>query len=475
MPPRTLAAEVARLFAAAAEPIYLLDDERTLVYCNAACCAWLGAAAEELIGQKCDFHSSSVAEPAVQRVAGLCPPAEAFSGQRLTAVVSHAAADTLYRRNAEFIPLTDESGQCSAVLAIVAAQDLPIGNVEPRNIDDRDEPAALHARLAELHAQLRAHWQQDRLLGDSPAMNRVRAQVQLASQSTAAVVVVGPVGSGRQHVARAIHYAAAGAETTLTPLACATLGVELLRSELARLLAGRDGSGQPAVNSLLLSDVQDLPAEVQSELAERLAGPACSVGLSPRHSMDSCPAASVRIIVTSTKPLDELAKRGEFRSDLACRLSTIVIHLPPLAARPEDIPLLAQMFLEELNARGGKQLSGFSPETLDQLAAYPWPGNIDELAAMVREAFDRAERPLIAPADLPQRIYLAAAAGRRPRRDVEPIELESFLARIELEMIQRALRLAKGNKTKAARLLGLTRPRLYRRMVQLGLVQDERV
>ena len=132
------------------------------------------------------------------------------------------------------------------------------------------------------------------------------------------------------------------------------------------------------------------------------------------------------------------------------------------------------MFLEEFNARGGKQLSGFSPETLDQLAAYPWPGNIDELAAMVGEAFDRAERPLVSPADLPQRIYLAAAASRRPRRDAEPIELESFLAGIELELIRRALRLAKGNKTKAARLLGLTRPRLYRRMVQLGLDQQER-
>src|SRR5580700_11016971 len=113
MPPRTLAAEVARLFAAAAEPIYLFDDERTLVYCSAACCAWLGAAAEELIGQTCDFHSSSVAEPAAQRVAGLCPPAEALAGQRVAAVVFHVdAVGAIQRRNAEFIPLTDEAGQC---------------------------------------------------------------------------------------------------------------------------------------------------------------------------------------------------------------------------------------------------------------------------------------------------------------------------------------------------------------------------
>ena len=103
------------------------------------------------------------------------------------------------------------------------------------------------------------------------------------------------------------------------------------------------------------------------------------------------------------------------------------------------------------------------------MAAYSWPGNIDELAAVVREAFEKAGGPDIALADLPQRIFLAAAASRQPRRAPQPIVLPDVLADIERQLIQRALRLAKGNKAKAARLLGLTRPRLYRRMVQLGL------
>ena len=147
--------------------------------------------------------------------------------------------------------------------------------------------------------------------------------------------------------------------------------------------------------------------------------------------------------------------------------------MPALAERREDVPLLAQALLEEINAEGKKQLRGFTPETLDSLAAYPWPGNIDELAAMVREAHERAEGLLIGPGDLPKRIHLAAVAARHPRRELEPIDLEKHLSGIELELIERTLRLAKGNKTKAAKLLGLTRPRLYRRMVQLGLEREE--
>ncbi len=120
------------------------------------------------------------------------------------------------------------------------------------------------------------------------------------------------------------------------------------------------------------------------------------------------------------------------------------------------------MFLEELNAApgektGAKQLRGFSPEAIDQLAAYAWPGNIDELASIVRQAYDKAEGQEITPADLPERIYLAAHATRHARRPPQPIELERVLADIESELIARAMRLAKGNKTKAARLLGLTR------------------
>ncbi|HKD37411.1 MAG TPA: helix-turn-helix domain-containing protein, partial [Pirellulales bacterium] len=270
---------------------------------------------------------------------------------------------------------------------------------------------------------------------------------------------------------KAIHYTQPGGKGRLVPLSCSNLGADLLGAKLSALMGCDASPEKPArggwtgtlgaaldrsTGTLLLNEVDELPVEVQAELLARL-------GQAPE---------GLRIVSTSQSPLDERATRGEFLSELASALSTIVIHLPTLAERREDVPLLAQMFLEELNATESKQIRGFSPEALDQLAAYPWPGNIDELAEVVRQAHLRAEGTVIGRAELPQQISLTAAANRRPRREFEPIDLEKVLAGIELELIKRALQKSKGNKTKAARLLGLTRPRLYRRMVQLGLEKE---
>ena len=459
-----MTADLTRLLAAVAVPVYVLDAERRLLYCNSACAEWLGVAAEELAGQTVGYHSSPAADTNSLQVAGLCPPPEAFAGHRTSGTIAALRDGAAARRQAEFLPLADDRGGWSGVLAVGASVDLPGGVEQGAGAtaaigDSQSESLALHARLQQLHSELRRRRTLDRLVGDSPAMVRVRAQVRLAAVGRPNVLVVGPRGSGRQHVARAIHdqteSAGAPAEGGLMPLSCEALGTELLRSTLSALLrdapadAGATGSG-----TLLLNDVDELPPEVQVELAEALSG---------RRRLP------LRIVATAQSPLDAAASAGRFRHDLACALSTIVIRLPPLAERSGDVPLLAQMFLEELNSEGSRQLRGFAPEALDQLAAYSWPGNIDELAAVVRGAHQRAEAAEIALGDLPQRIFLAAAATRQPRRAPQPIVLADVLADIERQLIGRALQLAKGNKAKAARLLGLTRPRLYRRMVQLGM------
>jgi DNA-binding NtrC family response regulator len=288
-------------------------------------------------------------------------------------------------------------------------------------------------------------------------MRRVRRQVELAVGSRSSVLLVGPAGSGRQHAAATIHYASdAESAGSLVPLACSALGAELIRSTIAALATAQpfhDGAGQ---STLVLSDVDQLAPDVQAELAAMLVGR----------------PFPLRLLATSSQPLDELVRRGRFREDLAAALCTIVIELPPLAERRGDIPLLAQALLEEINAQGTKQVGGLSAEALDRLDAYPWPGNVDELARVIAEAHQRAGGPEIGAADLPERLHLAAAAAAHPRRKDETIVLDEFLGRMERELIRRALARAKGNKAKAARLLGLTRPRLYRRMVQLGLAGE---
>jgi DNA-binding NtrC family response regulator len=271
------------------------------------------------------------------------------------------------------------------------------------------------------------------------------------------VLVVGPPGSGRQRIAGTIHYSGPGqSEGTLIPLACSVLGADLIGSAVRAVAEKRFDRGTPSRGTLLLNDVDLLPSEVQAEMA----------GVLGARSFP------LRIIGTVREPLEELANRGQYHHGLAAILSTIVIRLPPLAQRREDLPLLAQAFIEEINSRSPKQVAGFTPEALDYLDGYDWPGNVDELAQTVAKAHEQAEGPLVGVRDLPQQIHLARDAAAHPRRTQEKIVLDDFLARIERELIERAMARAKGNKTKAAELLGMTRPRLYRRLIQLGLEDD---
>ncbi|MHC4180463.1 MAG: AAA-type ATPase lid domain-containing protein [Planctomycetota bacterium] len=463
--------ELAKMLNSATQPVYVLDDEMTLVFCNRACRDWLGQQAEGLVGQRCSYHSGPDPAGPAAVAAGLCPPPGVFPstghtdvrpngpGRHVTANVSCTGpTGEVYLRRATFISLGTSPEDLIGLVAILDEEDLAEPDLSP------PPPTAGEARPTDLHEQIRqfrrqaaARYGADRLIGEGPAIRRVRAQIELAAGNRASVLLAGPPGSGRQHVAAAIHYAgdphSAG---SLIPLACSVLGADLVRSTVTAL-AAKDPLGEQAGQStLLLNDADQLPLDVQRELAAVLAGR----------------RFRLRLIATAARPLTELVRSGTYRADLAALLSTITVELPPLAERREDLPLLAQLFLEEANARGGRQLAGFTPEALDHLDAYAWPGNLDELAQIVARAHQQAEGPEITPRDLPEQIRLAAEAAAHPPRTEETIVLDEFLARVERELIRRAMAQAKGNKAKAARLLGMTRPRLYRRLLQLGLEED---
>jgi DNA-binding NtrC family response regulator len=140
--------------------------------------------------------------------------------------------------------------------------------------------------------------------------------------------------------------------------------------------------------------------------------------------------------------------------------------------RLEDLPILAQCFLEACNQGRAKQVGSVRPEALDLLALYSWPGELDELREVIVAAHRAATTSEITPRDLPAVIHHAANAAAMVRRQPERIVLDELLAKIERELIERALAQSGGNKTEAAALLGMTRPRLYRRLVQLGLAGD---
>jgi DNA-binding NtrC family response regulator len=450
--------ELSRLLHAADSPVYFVADDRKIVFVNRACAVWLGIEASDLQGRICRYRSGD-ADPLTAAADSLCPPPEVFHGRRTSSVLCvQVAGGGCSRRRAEFVPLAGDDGIAVGVLAVVETAELPEESVDGiSSVTQADEAAHLHEVVQKLRATTAHRHRLERLAGRTPAMLRVRAQVETAAQCQQTVLIVGSGGSGKQHVAGTIHFSQSPPTGAIVPISCASLPTELLVSTLHALVKKQAASDEPPA-TLVLTDVQMMPADVQAEMAKSLVA-------RPKN---------LRVIATSKLPLLSLVEQGTFRNDLAMLLSTIVIELPPLSARREDIPLVAQMLLEDCNADSKlKQLRGFAAEAMDRLAAYDWPGEIDELAGIVREAFALAEGYEITAADLPKKLRFAADAAKFPRKSIESIELEKVLAQIETELIERAMKQSKGNKSRAAKLLGLTRPRLYRRMVQLGLAGED--
>jgi transcriptional regulator of acetoin/glycerol metabolism len=451
MPPsRASANELGKLLGVVVDPIYVVASNRKIVFVNDALAKWAEVAADGLLGSECTYGVAAEVSGSAATVAALCPPPEAFNGARLKAPLVLPGKGEEGRREAEFIPLAAEDDRATAVLVMVS----PLGNkASAPPADDLSGPD-LHARLQHYRDRLAILYHRDRLLGDSPAMRQVRSQVRLAAGSPTNVLVLGPPGSGREHVGRAIHYGdGISAAGPLIPLSCPLLDNELLEATVRSLSRNKSFGLRPA--TLLLNEIDQLSEGVQADLVGSV----------------SSGTLIARVISTSHQPLVQLAARGSFRMDLACLLSTLTIQLPALSARLADLPLLVQWYIEQANLGSPKQRGGCTPEALDRLAGYSWPNDLRELEEVIVESHRRAEGPLISSQDLPPRLMVASQATARPAKVDERIVLEKYLAGIEHELIVRALKRAKGNKTKAARLLGMNRPRFYRRLMQLGLAE----
>jgi DNA-binding NtrC family response regulator len=454
---RTIAVELTRLLDTAVQPVYVIDSSQTFVYGNRTCLEWLGQTAEDLQGQRCAYHTEPKPAEGQSAALGLCPPPAVFNGQPMPGIVSVGFADgRLSRRHARFLPLAGESDTAAAVLAVVDCAEVSEADAMAETADD--EAARLHERVRSFRHQMTSRYRIDRLIGDSPAMQQVRAQVEMAAATRSTILVVGPPGSGRQHVASAIHYGGPVASLgSLARLECAVFEGDVIHATLAHLITRHSATGSDALrNTLVVSDADQMPIDAQAELVR----------------IFRAKEFSFRVVATARQRLVDLVARQVFREDLALLLSTLVIELPPLARRRCDVPMLLQLFLEEANVQSSKQIAGFTPEALDLLNHYTWPGNVDELIQVVAEAHRNAGGIEIGVRDLPQHIPMAASAAAYPRRSEETIVLDEFLGRIERELVQRALARVKGNKSKAAKLLGMTRPRLYRRLVQLGLIEE---
>lgn len=440
-------------------PIYLLDRERRIVFANEALAAWARRPLAELVGLRCDYHTSASVGGLLELAAALCPPLAAWEEELATGSVAAIDAEgRLDRRQARFIALPQIDQPGDLLVAVIG----PSLDPSPKSMGAREVAQAasseLHVRLQQLRSELGRRYHIGQLIGQSDAMNLVRTQVQIAAQAGANALLVGPPGSGREHVARTIFYAASGAtaETAagqLVPLDGAVIDAEELQAILVGVLRRQAQQQLSQPPTALLLDIDRLSPAAQHELAAFL----------------QLPGIRLRLLATARSSLARRAGRGKFRQDLASAVSSLTIRLPALARRSEDLPLLAQYFLEDANIGASRQLTGFARPALEAILKYDWPGNIAELAQAVAEACAKAAGPHVLASDLPDRIHLAAGAVAHAPRTPQPIQLDPFLADIERELIERALASTRNNKTRAAQMLGLSRARFLRRMAQLGL------
>lgn len=427
-------------------PAYAVDDHGVVVFANDALCEWISLKRESVIGRRVEYHSELAAHPGAEPLTDLCPPPGDPPAHQGT--LSTMSPDgKLRHRRARFLWLpAEEAVQRRAMIAVVDSRDLA-----PQELAATlsDEPTAdeLHRHIRQFRRTHEEPAAAALLLGDSPMAGRLRKQFNLAVRSDAGVVVYGGCAADTTALARAVHYAKQDNQATLLPVDCRRLG----QDEVLRIVESALDT-TAANTSLLLQELHAACEEIQTSVATQLT----QAREAPRILATVDPACEQSLTPTI------LAWLGPVRIDAL-----------PLADRLADLPAIVQFYVERANASAERQLSSATPEAIDQLAVYNWPHGIGQLGEVVTQACSTCQAPQLSPANLPPMVRQAVlAAGLDPVK-AKPIVLDELLTRIERETVQRALRESNDNKAEAARLLGLTRQRLYRRLENLGLLSSE--
>jgi len=333
----------------------------------------------------------------------------------------------------------------------------------------------LEERLESLRDELGERYGFDRITGRSPALREMLDSAAKVAPTEATALLTGESGTGKELVARAIHQASLRAEGPFVAINCAALADTLLESELfghergAFTGADRMKPGRfelAAGGTLFLDEVGELSPAVQAKLLRVLQEREFQ-----RVGGTTTLRADVRLIAATNKDLAKEVEAGRFRDDLYYRLNVFAVHLPPLRERGEDVLLLADHFVRTLAARMAKADVGISRDAREALLGHTWPGNIRELQNAVERALIVSEGGLLTAAHFgiaPRKEGLPRAA-EGVTSDPSPLASESSLPDVEKRMVSETLKKAKGNKSKAAAILGLTRSQLYTRLKRHGI------
>ena len=347
-----------------------------------------------------------------------------------------------------------------------------------RDAEAREVAARLEAQVATLMRELESTSGHRRVVGRSRQWKDVLAQAARVARTETTVLLTGESGTGKEVVARFIHHASRRGNGPFIAINCAALPDQLLESELfghergafTGAVSAKPGRIEQANGGVLfLDEVGEMIPTVQAKLLRVLEEREFM-----RLGSTRVLRADIRVIAATNRDLHAAMQRGEFREDLYYRLGVFEISLPPLRERLEDVLELADTFLEQIGETVGKPAAGITRDAKDQLLGYSWPGNVREL----RNAIERAV--ILADGGYIRSEHLPVTAPRQPSTTAaEPAGAAALppggvnLEAIERSFVIKALRQARHNKTRAAKLLGLTRAQLYSRIEKYGLAEIE--
>lgn len=433
----------------------ILDGENRIRFCSPGMEKLTGWPADQLEELICGPSVAATAEPVELFVAGIAPATDVRKGipQSVNVLLPTKSGQGL-RTTLTFFPVLDESSVVTRIIVLI----LPMqqtSNVAPSLAQK------LHAEITSLRLEFRRRFSEPMFLGRSPAICKALEQADLLKQSDCGYSIVGPSGSGRRHLARLIHTSGQKNDSSFVALECRLLTAEQVLDSLRHLRRTANDSGGAAhqrIGTLLLLDADRCPRELQTWLL--------SDGWT---ELDG-----VRMVSVSENPLADPKSSEWILPEFRDLFSTLQIHLPALHHRGSDISILAQHFIEECHHSLETSAESMSSDVEQALRFYRWPGNVRELKRVIVEACQNSFTDCLASDDLPFAFRAGQDAQDLPHIPEQSVQsLEEIMQRFETDVILSTLRACSGNKAEAARRLGMTRPRLYRRLRTLGIDDEE--
>ncbi|HEX7232360.1 MAG TPA: sigma-54 dependent transcriptional regulator [Candidatus Binatia bacterium] len=336
------------------------------------------------------------------------------------------------------------------------------------------EQKRLEQELQRLRTEVKAHSRFQNIIGQSVAMQKILETVAQVSDLPANILIEGESGTGKELIARAIHANSSHASGPFVAVNCAAIPETLLESELFGYVRGaftdarKDRSGlfrEAHGGTLFLDEISELPITLQTKLLRVLEDKEVRpLGANQGEKVDA------RVLSASNRNLEELVRSDKFRRDLYYRLNVIRIELPPLRERGDDVPILLQHFVEKFAAGAKRQVDGIEPEALAALKNYDWPGNIRELEHAIERAVFLGTGSRIGLEDLPPNVV---ANGQSSVVLAQAVRRQLTLRDLEREYVAKVLEATNGNKTEAAKILGVDRTTLYRKLEEYKLKDEQ--